>query len=54
MSIRLPTSNRGDGERCLKFLGNSVDSVGSNALKEVHHEAERGVSSKGGVKRRAS
>ena len=30
-------SNRGNGERCSKFLGNVVDRVGSDALEEVNH-----------------
>ena len=29
-------SNRGDGERCSKFLGNSDDSVGSDTLEEFN------------------
>ena len=33
--MRLPTSNRGDGERCSKFLGSTVESVGSDTLEEV-------------------
>ena len=39
MSIRLPTSYRGDGEHCSKFLGNSVDSVGSDTLDEVNQNS---------------
>ena len=34
--MRLPTSNRGDGEHCSKFLGSLVDSFGSNTLEEVN------------------
>ena len=62
MSIRFQMSNRGDGERCSKFLGKSVDTVGSDTLEKVnqnflvllHTEVGREVSSKGGAERRVS